>query len=364
MGSDLGVKKTILFDISGHGLGHLSISGPVITDFIKQFPMAQIVVRSKLTFETISTFVDGNFEYHRRAAEVTLVAPTALDVDVDRSVSAYESLYKRWDHELRVQSEFFQDVRPDLIVSNIDFLSLAAAQKAAIPTVALCCMNWVDMFRFFCTAAPHFREIDQLLLEAYAGTNLFLQPRPHMLMGDIAARHSIGPIARVGRNRAEALRALTDCGKGDILVLHSLGGWPGQSPATLPSMVGVKWLVPGGDWGGRSDIYSCRALDWPFADIVASVDVVVGKDSYGTVVEAACAGVRLVMAPRGNWPEEDCLSNWARNNCCFILSDQSTAGEAGLRQAVERVLSLDRRPAVSPTGIGEAVNAIASIVFL
>lgn len=355
------VNRTVFFDISGHGLGHLSISAPVISEFINVFPSVDVIVRSQLPQEKIRSFVDGDIKYLNRVGEVTLVAPSALEVDADRSVSAYEALYERWGDELHFQSSVLRDIEPDLIVSNIDYLSLAAAQVAGIPAVALCCMNWADMFRSFCAKAPHFHEIERLLLQAYSGSSLFLQPQPHMSMADIDVRRSIGPIARVGCNRADALRALVGCARGDAMVLHSLGGWPGQSYADLPRMNGVKWLVSGDDSGGRSDISSCRDLDWPFADIVASVDAVVGKDSYGTVVEAACAGVPLVISPRGNWPEEKCLLDWGRANCNLVVTDRSRGGEAGLQLAIERALSLGRMPAVAATGIREAIDAIATV---
>lgn len=359
------VGKAIIFDVSGHGLGHLSISGPVIDEFTKLFRNVRVVVRSRLPLETIRLFVQGDFEYFSSSGEVTLVAPSALLVDAEASVSAYESLYERWDDEKRRHAAFFREVNPDVVVSNIDYLSLAAAQDLGISTVALCCMNWLDMFRFFCAASERFQDIERLLYGAYAGSGLFLQPKPHMAMDDIGVRRSIGPIARVGQNRARALREIAGVAGNEVVVLHSLGGWPGQSYAALPRIDGVKWLVAGDDSGSRSDIFSCRLLRWSFADIVASVDVAVGKDSYGTVVEAACSGIPLVMAPRGDWPEEECLVEWASKNCCFVTSDDRMGGGGeGLRRAVERILVLDRRPAVPANGIRDAIEAIASVGML
>ena len=353
--------KTILFDVNSHGLGHISISAPVINELIRIFPNIRVAISCGLPKETISLFVHHDFDYFWRSPEVTLVAPNALEVDIQSTVSAYEDLYRRWNAELQQEIQFIKNIKADLVVSNINYMSLAAAKYLGVKSIAMCCMNWEDMFSFFCNGSLHFREIRNILHAAYAECNLFLQPTPHMPMFNIEARRSIGPVARVGTNKHEEIRTKLDCSYSDNLVLYSLGGLSGRTQPVLPRLEGVRWLVAGPDIEHRADIVSCHQLGLAFDDIVASVDALVGKDSYGTVVEAACAGVRLVMLPRGEWPEEKCLSDWASRNSCFIKADISTDTEGLPIEVIENILSMDRKPAIVPSGVWEATNAIASV---
>lgn len=353
-----------MFDISAHGLGHLSISGPVINEFVKIYPHVRTVVRSELKPDKIKSFVSGAFEFCRREREVTLVAPSALQIDINKSIRMFHDLYVEWPERLAYEIGAVRSVNADAVISNINYMSIAAARELKLPNIAICCMNWADMYISYCHSATGAQDIDGHLRSIYAGVDFFLQPRPHMPMSDIDARRSIGPIARIGRNRSDELKSVFARSATVKLALYTLGGLAGDPEPNFPCVDGVQWLVTDAYAGNRTDVSSCNSLDWSFADIIASVDVVVGKDSYGTVVEAACAGVPLIMLPRGNWPEEQCLSEWASQNCCFDLVSFSAGSGADLKQAIEQILLLDRKPAVAATGIHEAVAVIATAAGL
>lgn len=354
---------TILFDVSSHGYGHLAISGPIIEKFSELFPGVNIVIVTNISTEIVSTFIKCKFNCLSGLREVNLFLEDALHANKRKSISGFEELYSGWPGAVSEYVSAIRSVGADAIVSNVNYLCLTAAHELALPSIALSCMNWLDIFRWYCSEAPHAPEIERLLYLAYAGSDLFLQTRPHMPMLDIPRRRSIGPIARTGRRRKSELRVKLRRGSGSTLVLYSLGGVPGKNAPDLPTIEGVTWLITSEYNGSRSDIFSCRDLRWPFADIVASVDAVVGKDSYGTVVEAACAGVPLVLMPRGNWPEEKYLVDWAQSSCCCVTTSPpaSEGAQANLKQAVETVLSLEPITAVAPSGILEAIEAIATI---
>ena len=50
-------------------------------------------------------------------------------------------------------------LNPSLLLSNISYLSIAAAHKAAIPAIAFSAVNWAEIFRSYCGDFPQAQSI-------------------------------------------------------------------------------------------------------------------------------------------------------------------------------------------------------------
>lgn len=356
--------KTILFDISNHGFGHLSQTAPVIDRLQERFSGLRIVLRTKHPRNVVEEFISSEIEIGHAPLEATIDAPDAMSVDIEASAAAYMRLYAAWGERLNVESQFMQALEPSLVVSNINPLSLAAARRAGVRNIALCCMNWADIYESFFKDRPEAARVVGTLREAYSGAEVFLQPRPHMSMADISRRRSIGPIARKGARRRDELRKRLNVSDSERLVLLTLGGLPNPASLDLPRLDGVRWLARRAIAPLRDDVSACEESGLSALDLLFSVDAVICKDSYCTVVEAACAAVGVVIAPRENWPETDCLVEWADRHCNFALAPRGLKDPRGLAVELERVLCGPQRAPIEPTGVDEAVDAIASAAGL
>ncbi|MDJ0450350.1 hypothetical protein [Methylocystis sp. JR02] len=356
--------KTILFDISNHGFGHLSQTAPVIDRLQERFSGLRIVLRTKHPRRVVEEFISSGIEILQAPMDVTVDAPDAMSVDLEASAAAYMRLYAAWENLLDVESQFMRALEPSLVVSNISPLSLAAARRAGVRNIALCCMNWADIYENFFSGRPEASCVLGTLREAYSTAELFLQPRPHMSMSDISSGRPIGPIARKGVRRRDELRKRLNVGNGERLVLLTLGGLPNPGSLDLPRVDGVRWLVRRAIAPLRDDVSACEASDLSVLDLLFSVDAVICKDSYCTVVEAACAAVGVVIAPRKDWPETDCLVDWAERHCNFALASGGLNDPRGLAVELEKVLCGPQRAPIEPTGVDEAVEAIAAAAGL
>ena len=83
--------------------------------------------------------------------------------------------------------------------ANVPYLTLAAAASLDVPAVALCSLNWADIYRHYCGHRPEAEDILGTMRSAYAAANRFLQPEPSMPMEYLANRQRIGPIASWAR---------------------------------------------------------------------------------------------------------------------------------------------------------------------
>lgn len=356
-----GRGKTIVFDVSGHGFGHLAQVTPVIQELIARIPDIRIVVRSALPSSIIRSFLGADIETAAAPPEITLVMRGPSIVDSMATADDYRRLHAKWDELLNQEASRLAVLKPTVLVADVPYLSLAAAKRIGIPAVALCSLNWLDIYRAYCGFRPEAPAILQTIRAAYQAADIFLQPQPHMPMSDLLNRRSIGPIGRIGSNRREEICKALDVAHGKRIVLATFGGIPSDKPLSLPTMANVHWIAPGGTSDIRNDISDFSRLGMNFIDVLASADAVLTKVGYSTFVEAACNGIALVSAPRPDWPEATVLLQWASQNANFAMTKNALEDVESVKEAVSAVLRLPRRLPLAAMGAAEAFECIVCV---
>jgi hypothetical protein len=108
-----------------------------------------------------------------------------LEVLVEETARAYLDFHEGWGRRVAEQARELAAVRPDGVLANVPYLILAAAERSGIPAVALCSLNWADIYAHYCGSRPEAQTLRQQMLEAYCSAVLFLKPEPAMPMPDI-----------------------------------------------------------------------------------------------------------------------------------------------------------------------------------
>src|SRR3569832_979850 len=155
----------LLAAITAHGYGHLAQSAVVINALRRQLPELELTIYTRAPHHLLRARIDGDFTLLDEAAEA---------------------------QRLRTLS-------PDLVFANVPYRILAAARLAHIPSVALCSLNWADIYRHFCGAMTGAEEIVGEITAAYHDADLFLRPAPSMPMPVLHNTRSFGRGARGGR---------------------------------------------------------------------------------------------------------------------------------------------------------------------
>ncbi|BAQ15721.1 hypothetical protein [Methyloceanibacter caenitepidi] len=353
-----GAGPTAVFDVSGHGFGHLGQVAPIVQALRARHPSCRIVVRTALTAAVVRDFVGSRIELAPPPTEATMVMHGPTAVDPSASAEAHRRLCDNWDTHVEREAARLAALAPAVLVSDVSYLSIAAAKRLGLPAIGLSSINWGDIYRTYCGAAPDAEAVLKTIGGAYRSADLFLQVQPHMPMTDLSNRRSIGPVARVGRDRRGEIDAALGVPSHRKLVLVTLGGIPGGDPLILPPLEGIHWLAGAGVSGPADGTNDVRSLGLPFADVLASADAVIGKVGYATFVEAACNGTALISAPRDDWPESPFLLSWAAANARFALTP-SGFGEQALRAALDAVFREPAMPAARASGIEDACDIIA-----
>jgi hypothetical protein len=350
--------------LSSHGLGHLAQVAPVLKELRQRLPTLRLTIQCTLPEETLHNRVDGDFFYIPEATDIGLVMANAMQIKHNESAAAYETFYNQWDHYLQREITLLEQLAPDVLLANIPYLPLAAADRLSIPSIALCSLNWSDILHGCGLQHPALDDWRQTMLTAYQRAALFLQPTPSMAMLDLSNTQTIGPIATLGQNRRKELNRRLGLAKQQTLALVALGGIDMPLPIShWPCQADLCWIVPQ-LWGGqRTDIRHREQLaDITFTDLLCSCDVIVGKPGYGTFTEAVCNGKPMLYVERDHWPEQTCLVNWLleQGNGLKITREQLEKGS--LRPAVQQLVRQSTKAPPIPTGIAEAADCLIDLI--
>ncbi len=301
----------LLVAITSHGFGHAAQVAPVLNALRAQLPALRVTLLSDLPASLLKERIQADFRQIGHAPDFGLVMHSALAIDLEASAAAYAKLHAHWQQAVAEEAGRLADLAPDLVLADVPYLTLAAAGKAGIPAMALCSLNWADIYRHYFGERPEAPRILADMESAYRSARAFLCPEPSMPMPFLDNRVSVGPIAVQGRARRDELIRQLDVSPDCRLVLVAPGGvatrfdmeaWP-QDPA-------VHWLVSA-SWRVRHPgVSSFEATGFDFPDLVRSCDAVLGKCGYGTVTECVLNGTPLLYIPRPDWPEEQSLRTW------------------------------------------------------
>ncbi len=347
--------------VSGHGFGHFAQVVPLLDTLDKRIPGLRLTLQTAVPEQVLRRRLRPDFTLLPEAPDVTMAMHGPTEIDWPRTVAAYQAFHRRWPQRLVRATERLASLAPDLVLADVPYLPLAAAQRAGIPNVALCSLNWADILAHHPPARQALSEPLQVMRETYANADAFMQPAPAMPMSWLHNRVPVGPIAAAGRVRRDELRGSLGLAGGTNLILVGLGGIPGGGrPQRWLHRPGWHWLLPS-HWVDptRPDQHAWEQLDWPFTDLLHSCDLVITKPGYGTFVEAACAGIPVLYAERHGWAETPWLEAWlARHQPCMAIPLQRLL-DGDIETAIERLLAAPRRPAITPTGVGEAGSWLA-----
>ncbi len=353
----------ILAAISGHGYGHLAQCAPVLGALKLALPELVVSICTALPHEVVAARLKIPFHYHYSELDPVLKMHSSWEVDIPGSRNVYRAFHNDWDAGVRRDKTLLEDISPGLILADIPYRLLVAAAELQIKAVALCSLNWADIYSAYCEKGPQDDRILSQIHAAYRSACCFLQPQPAMLMPLLENAREIGPIARQGRAQKKSLNDLCGTSSATRFVLVALGGIDTELPlACWPQSGNTVWLFASDISVSRHDMISISTLPMPFIDVLASSDVVLTKPGYGTYAEAVCNGIAVLSLRRDDWPETVALNCWAnKHGHLECLSAEQFHGGHFMPE-VDSLCLGGTTPAVRPSGIAEAVDVLRALL--
>jgi hypothetical protein len=347
----------LLVVLSAHGFGHTAQTAPVVNELRRRIPDLRLTLRSTVPHTLLRARFEGEFEHLPTNSDIGMVMSSALDVKVEESAEAYAQFHQHWERRIQQEAQLLKGLAPDLLLSNVAYLPLAGAAAAGISAVAMCSLNWADIYLHYCAHRPEAEEIHRQIVEAYNGAAGYLQTEPAMPMLDIAKRRPIGPVARVGIDRRHEINERLALSDKAHLVLIAPGGIALRLPVEQwPSVPDIYWIVQS-DWNvNHPNVIILEQLGMHFTDVLRSCDALIGKPGYSSFAEAACNGTPVLYVKRNDWPEEPCLVDWLQRHGRCVEIDRSRLGQGEVLGHLETLWALPVPPPVVPSGITQAAE--------
>ncbi|MBS2036600.1 hypothetical protein JST97_16540 [bacterium] len=300
----------IAFYITAHGFGHAGRSLEVICQLQKSLPVTVVS-------EVPESFFRPRFQglYRPKAFDCGLVQKDSVRGDVPATLARIRSIMAESDRLLEQERVFLQDYQ--LVVVDSPSLPLQAARAAGLPGVALTSFGWDYIYEPFARQDRAWLEVCQWFQAGYQQATLALQ---YPFSAPICAHHQTVPlVSKPGRDRRLEIAEETgaDPLKPWALVwFHELD----MDPKLLQGL-GYELLT-------RMNWPQARRSSLPFADQVASADVVITKPGFGILSDCIANGKPLVYVPRDDFNEAYLLEQAIQKYTAFarIQPDDLYAG--------------------------------------
>lgn len=353
----------LIVALSSHGFGHIGQIAPVIEELRSHIPDIRVTVRTAAP----------RFKLVERFGEAVSIAPIETDVGMvqhdaqriawEASGKAYADFHHNWNRRVDAEAQALYTARADAVLAAVPYLVLAGAERAGIPALALGSINWLDIYAHYFEALPEARELMEQMRHAYASARTFLKPAPSMPMPRLDNTHSIGPICQRGRANRPWFVERLGLREDERLVMVSLGGMDLRPPVEQwPTLPGVRLLVPASWHSAHPATVDFETLGIPYIDALWSCDALICKPGYGSLVEAACAGIPVLYLERPDWPEAPHLLRWLEGVGRSAPLTQARWTQGNLCELLDQTWREAVPPRIAPTGVPQAASAIAALL--
>ncbi|WP_338789223.1 glycosyltransferase family protein [Priestia megaterium] len=315
--------KTIAYYISDYGYGHATRSTAIIRELLRQNENVKIIICHSFALD----FLQQSFRHEHRVAfrEVAtdvgyVLKENSLEPDVkilNENVSSYVS---EFSVKLEQEMRFMKEKNVSFVISDISPLGIASAVALNIPSLGLSNFTWYTAYEGL---------IEERLLSFLHGEYkqmtyhfpLACSNEPHW---GIKENQSFSFYSRkIDDYEVQRIRKEIDpAGKShiiyfglgmkvDIGTLSQLPIW--QSP-------NCKFIVSSNVEVNHPNVYHIPTDAVETQHYVAAADLVLTKAGWGTISEAVCAGVPLLITNRSSMKEDrHTIDYLIRHQLCDLI---------------------------------------------
>ncbi len=350
--------------ISGHGFGHAAQVVPVLNALGRLVPNLRALLRTTVPAAFFKDRLTIPWEVSVVQQDIGCVQNGPMTIDVEATWREHNRFHSSWEERLQTEIDAMRIAAPNVVLADTPYLALAAGKAAAIPTIALVSLTW-DLVLSEYTAPPSIdrQAILQSIRQAYVQADLALRIAPAPKMESFQRVIDIGPIAEPASSAREQLITLLALSPGERTVLVGFGGIQLTSVPfeTLESLSGYRFLFDGPVLQDSTRVIATKSLPFSFKALMASVDIIVTKPGYGTIVEAVALQTPVVYVRRYNFADEQSLVEYLHRYGRGIELSMDDFMTGQWDQALREVCEMPPPQTIPPppTGATEAAALLA-----
>ncbi len=353
--------------ISAHGFGHAAQVVPVLNVLGKIVPSLRVLLRTTVPASFFSDRLEIPWELSAVQQDIGCVQHGPLKIDTEATWNEHARFHASWSERVQTEITAMQAARPDVVLADTPYLALAAGAEAGIPTVALASFTW-DLILAELPTPPHINSqaLLQSINQAYARADLALRITPAPKIECFSRMINIDPVADSPTPDQEQLKNVVKLEPGEQTVLVGFGGIPLTSLPfqKIERLTGFRFLCDGETPPDSRKCLPIRSLPLSFRTVLASVDIVMTKPGYGTLVTAVTSRRPVVYVRRFNFADEPPLVEYLHRYGRGVLLSLEDFTDGRWESALKQVTALPM-PSLSPpptTGAEEAARLIRMVL--
>ena len=353
--------------ISAHGFGHAAQVVPVLNALGRLVPDLRVLLRTTVPASFFEDRLEIPWELSVVQQDVGCIQNGPLAIDMEATWLEHARFHATWAERIQAEVQAMRTEGPDAILADTPYLAVAAGAEAAIPAVALVSLTW-DLILSDYPAPPHIdrQSLLQSIRQAYARADVALRITPAPKLESFARIIDIGPIAEPATPAREQLSTVLGLAPGERAVLVGFGGIPltWLPFANLERLTAYRFLFDGETPPESRRSLCIKSLPFSFKTLLASVDIVMSKPGYSTLVEAVALGQPLVYVRRFNFGDEPSLVDHLHQYGRGVQLSLEDFTEGRWEAALSRVLALPL-PTLRPppsTGAEKAARYVRQLL--
>ena len=302
--------RAIVYYITAHGYGHGTRSCDILRAVQARQTGIPVVVVSDLPRDFLEARLGRTgWEHVTGSFDVGMVQVDSVRVDLEATRRAAVSLRESRDSLVAAQSKFLADRRAAVVVCDIPSIPIEAAHAAGVPVVAVGNFGWDWIYEDFARRDPRWQPVVDMIAEGYGKADLLLRLPFAEPMAAFQRAEDLPLLARPGRPRrdelARACGARTDA-LWSLLSFTSLD-WNDEALDMLAALDHVEFFTVKPLTWQRPNIHAVDRVEFSYADVMASVDVVVTKPGFGVMSECIVNNKPMIYTERTDFREYEVL---------------------------------------------------------
>ena len=310
---------TLWCAISGHGYGHAAQVVPVLNELGNRLPDLKAILRTTVPSKFFRDRLTIAWDHQSVQQDVGCIQKGPLEIDVPATWAAHVQFHAEWKRRMAEEVAAIEAAAPAVILADTPYLAASAGKEAGIPVVALANFTWIDALTPFAEAQrPHHKAILEAMQDSYLQANLALRVAPGLPLSAFSRVFDIGPIAETRDSHRHDIRKRLGVNDSERLVLLGFGGIALKSLPweAMDRLQGYHFIVSSPPDRPSPRIHLASTLPHSFNRLLASVDLVMTKPGYGTIVEAVTLGLPVVYVRRYNFADEAPLVEFLHRYGC------------------------------------------------
>ena len=279
---------------------------PILNELGRRVPRLTAIVRTEVPASFFTDRLAIPWSLQPVQQDVGCVQQGPLEIDVAATWEAHKAFHASWETRMADEMAAMAAAAPVLILADTPYLPVSAGKRSGLPTIVVATFTWSEVLQFFGDSSSEQQAMVQTIRRSYGEADLGLRIAPGLPLSGIPKVVDIGPIAEPAQSQRARLRSSLGVMASERLVLMGFGGIPLD---TLPwdqmdRMKGYRFLVNRLPPRVFSRIHALSELPFSFKTTLASVDVVMTKPGYGTILEAVALGLPVIYVRRYNFADE------------------------------------------------------------